>query len=95
MSCIFLWIDDIHKQLPSVVTLRFTRVVFGVSSSPFLLNTTIKHYVDKYKSAEEGFVKRFTRSIYADDVAYGAKDDDSAFELYDKSREYWLKADLT
>ena len=82
----FLWIDDIHKQLPSVVTLRFTRVVFGVSSSPFLLNATIKHHVDKYKSAEVGFVKRFTRLIYIDNVAYDAKDDDSAFELYVKSK---------
>ena len=37
-----LWIDDIDKAELQVITLRFTRVVFGVSSSPFLLNATIK-----------------------------------------------------
>jgi len=32
----FLWIECIDKKEPKVVALRFTRVVFGVSSSPFL-----------------------------------------------------------
>ena len=41
----FLWVDDINKAEPKVITLRFTRVVFGLSSSPFLLNATIKHRV--------------------------------------------------
>ena len=34
----FLWVDDIEKKCPEIVVLRFTRVVFGVCSSPFLLN---------------------------------------------------------
>jgi len=37
----FLWVDDIVKSSPEIVVLRFTRVVFRVSSSPFLLNATI------------------------------------------------------
>ena len=37
----FLWVDDIDKLLPEIVVLRFTRVVFGVSSSLFLLNATL------------------------------------------------------
>jgi len=51
--------------------------------------------VDKYKSAKEGFVKRFTRSIYVDNIAYGAKDDDSAFELYVKSTRILAEGGLT
>ncbi|MCG8623377.1 MAG: hypothetical protein MJE68_15465, partial [Proteobacteria bacterium] len=34
----FLWVDDLAKDPPDIRILRFTRVVFGVSSSPFLLN---------------------------------------------------------
>ena len=42
----FLWVDDIEKISPEMVTLRFRRVVFGVSSSPFLLNATIRHHIE-------------------------------------------------
>ena len=41
----FLWVDDISKKEPEIVVLRFTRVVFGVSSSPFLLNATVAHHI--------------------------------------------------
>ena len=30
----FFWVDDIDKEDPKLQTYRFTRVVFGVSSSP-------------------------------------------------------------
>ena len=90
----FLWIDDVNKKVPNLVTLRFTRVVFGVSSSPFLLNATIKHHLEKYKDAEAEFVKMFTRSIYVDDVTCGAKDDDSAFDLYVKSKKIMAEGGL-
>ena len=42
----FLWVDDIGKSSPEIVVLRFTHVVFRVSSSPFLLNATIKHHIE-------------------------------------------------
>ena len=31
----FLWVKDPKSDVPEVTVLRFTRVVFGVSSSPF------------------------------------------------------------
>ena len=40
----FLWVDDVEKPSAVVKKLRFTRVVFGVSASPFLLNATINHH---------------------------------------------------
>lgn len=42
----FLWVDNIAKEESEVVALRFTRVVFGVTSSPFLLNATIRHHLE-------------------------------------------------
>ena len=42
----FLWVKDAFAEQMHVVKLRFTRVVFGVSSSPFLLNATIRHNLE-------------------------------------------------
>ena len=82
----FLWIDDIKSMVPKIEVFRFTRVVFGVSSSPFLLNATIRHHVERYSDAYPNFVDTFLRSIYVDDVSYGADSIDHAYELY-----FWSK----
>ena len=60
----FLWVADPHADPPQVVTLRFMRVVFGVSSSPFLLNATIKHHMEMYHAVDPDFVDKFLSSIY-------------------------------
>ena len=39
----FLWVDDIEKRNPEIMVLGFSRVVFGVCPSPFLLNATLKN----------------------------------------------------
>ena len=72
----FLWVDDVTKEEPEVIALRFTRVVFGVSSSPFLLNATIRH---QYTLKLPETVKRISRSIYVDDIAYGTDTEDLAY----------------
>ena len=54
----FLWIDDISKVNPDVIIMRFARVTFGVSSSLFLLNATIKHHVEKFSSSHSELVKQ-------------------------------------
>ena len=78
----FLWIDDISSDDPKIVSLRFKRVVFGVSSSPFLLNATIWHHLKKHNSTMPDTVARVSRSIYIDDVIYGADGEDQAYQLY-------------
>ena len=59
----FLWVDDINKAAPEIVTLRYELVMFGVCSSPFLLNATIKYHVEKYALSNPEFVNKFMHSI--------------------------------
>ena len=78
----FLWVDDVTEEEPRVITLHFTRVVFGdniisgadtdVSSSPFLLNATAQHHIQKYSSSYPEVVEKITRSIYVDNIISGA-----------------------
>lgn len=82
----FLWVDDVTMDDPEIILLRFKRVVFGVSSSPFLLNATIRHHLKKYVSTMPDTVARISRSIYVDDVAYGADNEDQAYQLYLESK---------
>ena len=82
----FLWVDDIQKEVSQVVTLRFKRVIFGVSCSPFLLNATIYHHLLQYQPEDPPFVHKFLRSIYVDDLVSGASTTDEAFHLYSKSK---------
>ena len=48
----FLWLKDPSKPTleKNVQVLRFTRVPFGMISSPFLLAATIKHHLTKAAS---------------------------------------------
>ena len=43
----FLWYVS-NAEKSRAVVYRFLRVVFGVTSSPFLLNGTVKHHLDQY-----------------------------------------------
>ena len=82
----FLWVEDIEKTPLAPVPMRFTRVVFGVSASPFLLNATINHHLKKYQNRYPDLVNTLMRSIYVDDVTYGAEGENEAYQLYTLSK---------
>ena len=46
----FLWVNNVDGDEVKIQPLRFTRVVFGVCSSPFLLNSTIRHHLEQYRT---------------------------------------------
>ena len=56
----FLWVKDPFSSEPEIVVLRFTRVVFGISASPFLLNATIKHHIEGYAASQPEVVRLLT-----------------------------------
>ena len=83
----FLWVKDVNKSDPDLQILRFTRVVIGVSASPFLLNATVKHHLHKFLGSNEEVVKRLLQSTYVDDIISGADTEEEAFKLYTQAKE--------
>ncbi|GFY61944.1 integrase catalytic domain-containing protein [Trichonephila inaurata madagascariensis] len=64
----FLFLNDPfdESELPSVY--QFTRVLFGISSSPFLLSATIKHHLKKYLEKYTDTVNFLNENIYVDNI---------------------------
>ena len=78
----FLWVENPFSEEFKLVTMRFARVVFGVSSSPFLLNATVKYHLEGYRSSKPDLVEILSHSTYVDDVVAGADSEREAFRLY-------------
>ena len=64
----FLWFDNVLLEKPATIELRFARVVFGVSASPFLFNATVKHHLEMYLDTRSETVTALLQSIYVDDI---------------------------
>ena len=54
----FIWLQDILRDNPKLLILRFQRVIFGVNSSPFLLNGTLDYHISKYFEADPEFARK-------------------------------------
>lgn len=79
--------SDVNKTPPVPLVMRFTRVVFGISASPFLLTATINHHLEKYHNSHPDLVNTLLKSIYVDDVTYGADGEYEAYQLYVLSKQ--------
>ena len=75
----FLWLKNIEGEKPEIVQYRFCRLVFGLSSSPAILNGTVQHHLSQYKQSEPQVAELLANSLYVDDFPGGASDDESAF----------------
>ena len=69
----FLWVHDADSPNLQVQTLRFNRLVFGLVSSPFILNAAIRDHLSKHENNDPQFVDDVLNSFYVDDYASGKK----------------------
>ena len=82
----FLWVNDLNAVEPEIVFMRFLRVVFSLSSSPFLLGGTLQHHIKRYQPDDPAFVDKLLKSLYVDDLISGSNSIKEAFELFLKSK---------
>lgn len=58
-------------QEAEVETLRFTRALFGLTSSPFLLGGVIENHFDSWEARNPELIAELRRSLYVDDLVSG------------------------
>lgn len=83
----FLWYEDVMSDSSRIVQYRFCRLVFGLTSSPAILNSTIQRHLENYKVTEPITANLLSQSLYVDDFTAGSNDVESAFDIYVKSKQ--------
>ena len=73
-----MWFDNVFSEAPRVVRNRFSRVVFGVSSSPFSLKGTIRKHMGNNEFDEES-VRKVLDPFYVDDFSGAENTIEKAF----------------
>ena len=61
----FLWPENPHNPESSFITYRFRSVLFGATSSPFLLQATLTHHLNK---SESQYAEKIKESLYVDNL---------------------------
>ena len=85
----FHWIKSTESN--DIETLRFTRAIFGLGESPFLLNGTIKEHLitSKQRYPESAVhIEEIEESLYVDDLITG----DATIEEVQKVKEAAIRA---
>jgi len=79
----FLWLKEPFQIDSEIVSYRFTRLVFGLWSSPAVLRAVIEQHVQKYRSEYPQIVDLIDHSLYIDDLVSGGANASEAFALYE------------
>ena len=87
----FLWREKPEAE-PSVF--RMTRVVFGVSASPFLLQTTIKRHLSAYTDSGAMSAQRLSTDLYCDDLLTSLKTEEEAENFVRETRQIFCEAKM-
>ena len=80
----FFWFDNPCDPFSKIVTYHYLRVVFGLTSLPFILNATVRHHLNKFSENESEFVKKFLEDLYVDDSSSGCESVSEGKEFYEK-----------
>ena len=91
----FLWLKDPNGDVidSNIVEMRFRRVLFGPSPSPFLMNATIRHHLDTYDDNDE-IVQNLKTSFYSDNLVTGAETVEEGKSVYQRTREVFNEAGM-
>ena len=90
----FLWLEDPMNPNSRVIHLRFTRLVFGLRSSPAVLGAVISHHLKSYKTLYPTAKREIEDCFYVDDLITGASTVEQGFELYQMAKHIMMEVGL-
>ena len=79
----FYWLSNADDPESEFIVYRFKSVMFGATSSPFILNATLNKHLTQ--STDQVSIDML-RNLYVDDLASGVSDDGSAVNYYQDAR---------
>ena len=83
----FLWDDGgVERRM------RFLRVTFGVTSSPFLLNATIRHHLATFPPSR--VIEEMGCNLYVDDWLSGADSEKEAVDMLSEAQSIMAQAGM-
>ena len=88
----FLWYeneDEIASKNISqskICDYRIYRVLLGVTSSTFVLTSTIKKRIKTYNNQDPKFVEQFLRLLYVNDLNSGSENIYDCYNFYNKAK---------
>ena len=88
----FHWKFKGHSEIE---TLRFTRALFGLTSSPFLLGGVIQQHLKAWEEREPELVAQIRKSLYVDDLISGAPTVQETQHQKEKATEIFSDAQFT
>ena len=86
----FHWIADKHSK--EIETLCFTRLLFGLVPSPFLLGGVIQQHLETWKTRLPENVSKMLKSLYVNDLITGAPTIPAAKQLRCEATEIFVDA---
>jgi hypothetical protein len=86
----FHWFKDL--QTKTIEVLRFTRALFGLAPSPFLLGGVIQQHLENFRTVHPEIVSEIEKSLYVDDLISGGENEIEAEQLKSKAIEIFSDA---
>ena len=81
----FLWYDDVFSDNLNIIVYRFTRAIFGLISSPFLLNEILKLHFTKllFKYLRDNFInEKLLHDLYVDNLVSSFNSENLVCKFY-------------
>lgn len=71
---------------------RICRLPFGLTSSPFLLSSTLIIHAHSYDNSDPDFASSFLKSLHVDDLTSGADNDSQAYKFFNTCKSRLVEA---